>query len=141
MVESQPSKLLVAGSIPVSRSKDFEGDSGPSLSQESVLSSMYEQPVLPISDPQTFNAVKGAIETSFSSASVAEFLKSLERSKLRIRDFETVLRKGILGAATAAEYSRLGNGDQGQIRELYLASLEQVAPELREKFFKLYAYY
>ena len=36
---------------------------------------------------------------------------------------------------------KLDNSDQGQIRELYLASLERVAPELREKFFRLYAYY
>jgi hypothetical protein len=106
-----------------------------------VLSATYQQPVLPISDPQTFGVVKSAIETSFSSARVADFLKSLERSKLRIRDFETVLGKGVLGAATAAEYGQLGNSDQGQIRELYLASLERVVPELREKFFKLYAYY
>ena len=105
------------------------------------MSSLYEQPVLPISDPQTFNAVKSAIESSFSSGRVAEFLKSLERSKLRIRDFEDVLSKGNLGASTAAEYNRLGNADQGQIREFYLASLERVAPEIREKFFKLYAYY
>ena len=105
------------------------------------MSSLYEQPVLPVSDPQTFNAVKSAIESSFSSGHVAEFLKSLERSKLRIRDFEDVLAKGNLGANTAAEYNRLGNADQGQIRELYLASLEHVAPELREKFLKLYAYY
>ncbi|MCU1251674.1 MAG: hypothetical protein JWQ49_4703 [Edaphobacter sp.] len=102
---------------------------------------MYQQPVLPISDPQTFNAVKGAIEASFSLGQVAEFLTSLERSKLRIRDFEDVLGKGNLGANAAAEYSRLSNADQGQIRELYLAGLEHVAPELREKFFKLYAYY
>jgi hypothetical protein len=102
---------------------------------------MYQQPVLPISDPQTFTAVKNAIESSFSAGHVAEFLKSLERSKLRIRDFEDILGKGNLGASTASEYSSLGNADQGQIRELYLASLEQVAPELREKFFKLYAYY
>ena len=43
-------------------------------------------------------------------------------------------------AATAAEYGSLTNGDQGQIREFYLASLEQVSPELRSRFFKLYAY-
>jgi hypothetical protein len=102
---------------------------------------MYQQPVLQVEDPQTFNAVKSAIDTSFSAGRVAEFLSSLERSKLRIRDFEDVLGKGNLGAGAAAEYSRLGNADQGQIRELYLASLERVAPELREKFFKLYAYY
>jgi hypothetical protein len=106
-----------------------------------VLSATYQQPVLPISDPQTFGVVKSAIESSFSSNRVADFLKSLERSKLRIRDFETVLGKGVLGEATTAQYSRLGNSDQGQIRELYLASLERVVPELREKFFKLYAYY
>ena len=105
------------------------------------MSSLYEQPVLPISDPQTFNAVKGAIEASFAAGHVAEFLKSLERSKLRIRDFEVVLGKGILGPRTAADYNRLSNGDQGQIRELYLASLEQVAPEMRERFYRLYAYY
>ena len=68
------------------------------------------------------------------------FLKSLERAGLRIRDFESS-SQGQAGSSTEAEYDRLGNGDQGQIRELYLASLEQVAPELREKFFKLYAYY
>jgi hypothetical protein len=106
-----------------------------------VLSSLYQQPVLTVSDPETFNAVKTAVEGAFSSGRVADFLKSLERSKLRIRDFETVLSKGYLGAPTAAAYGRLGNSDQGQIRELYLASLERVAPELRETFFKLYAYY
>ena len=105
------------------------------------MSATYQQPVLPISDPQAFGVVKSAIESSFSSNGVADFLKSLERSKLRIRDFETVLGKGVLGEATTAQYSRLGNSDQGQIRELYLASLERVVPELREKFFKLYAYY
>ena len=105
------------------------------------MSSMYQQPVLQIEDPQTFNAVKSAIDTSFSAGRIAEFLGSLERSKLRVRDFEDVLSKGNLGASTAAEYNRLGDADQGQIRELYLASLEQVAPKLREKFFKLYAYY
>jgi hypothetical protein len=140
VVESQPSKLLVAGPIPVSRSKDFNAIRPLGFAGE-WLSSMYQQPVLQVEDPQTFSAVKKAIESSFSAGHVADFLKSLERSKLRIRDFEDVLRKGTLGASTAAEYNRLGNGDQGQIRELYLASLEQVAPELREKFFKLYAYY
>jgi hypothetical protein len=72
---------------------------------------------------------------------VADFLRTLERSGLRIRSFEEVLSKGLLGASTKAAYAGLDNGDQGQIRELYLASLERVAPELREKFFKLYSYY
>ena len=101
----------------------------------------FEQPVLPIADPQSYNVVYSSIEASFSPAKVAGFLKSLDRGNMRIRDFESVLGKGLLGANTSAEYSKLGNADQGQIREFYLASLERVAPELRQKFFKLYAYY
>ncbi|MEO6983446.1 MAG: hypothetical protein ABI072_10085 [Edaphobacter sp.] len=102
---------------------------------------MYEQAVLPIADPETFGTVKIAVESSFAPDRVAGFLKSVERAKLRVRDVEAVLRKGLLGAATAGEYSRLGPSDQGQIREIYLSRLEKVAPELRQKFLKLYAYY
>ena len=105
------------------------------------MSALHEQAEIPVADPEAFGAVRAAIETAFSSAKVKDFLKSVERAGLRIRDFELVLRKGILGAPAAGEYGRLGNGDQGQIRELYLASLEKVAPELRVKFLKLYAYY
>ena len=105
------------------------------------MSTIYEKPAMSVADPQVFNTVKAAIESSFSTSRAQEFFKSLSRAGLRIRDFETVLQQGLLGTVTAIEYNRLGNGDQGQIREFYLASLEQVAPELREKFFKLYAYY
>ena len=101
----------------------------------------FEQPVLPIADPQPFHAVHSAIEAAFSSAKVAAFLKSLARQSLRIRDFEAVLARALLGDQTRAEYARLGNADQGQLREFYLASLEHIAPELRHRFFKLYAYY
>ena len=106
-----------------------------------MLSALHEQAVIPVANPQAFGAVKSAIETAFSPAKVEDFLKSLKRAGLRIRDFELVLHKGLLGASTAGEYSRLGNGDQGQIREFYLASLEKVAPELRTQFLKLYSYY
>jgi len=102
---------------------------------------LKEQPVLPIADPVAFGAVKTAIETSFSSGKVRDFLRSLERQGIRIREFEVVLGKGLLGPKTAGEYKRLPDGDQGQIREFYLASLEKVAPELRQQFFRLYSYY
>ncbi len=105
------------------------------------MSTMYEQPVLPVADSRRFDAVKSAIESSFAAGKVAVFLKSLDRLKLRIRDFETVLNAGLLGPATASEYRQLGNSDQGQIREYYLASLEKVSPELRQRFFRLYSYY
>ncbi len=105
------------------------------------MSALHERAELPVADPQAFSAVRTAIETAFAAAGVKDFLKTIQRAGLRIRDFEAVLRKGILGAPTATEYGRLGNGDQGQIREFYLASLEKVPAEMRQKFFKLYAYY
>ena len=105
------------------------------------MSTLNEQPVLPIADPVAFGAVKSAIESAFSTGKVAEFLRSLDRHGVRIREFEGVLKKGLLGSKTAAAYDSLPDGDQGQIRELYLASLERVAPELRQRFFRLYAYY
>jgi len=101
----------------------------------------FEQPVLTVVDPVAFGEVKRAIEAAFSHGKVVDFMKSLTHGDMRIRDFETVLGKGLLGAAAKAKYEGLGNADQGQIREFYLASLEQVAPDVREKFFKLYAYY
>ena len=105
------------------------------------MSTGYQQAVLEVVDPPTFGSVRGSVEAAFSTPRVAAFLKSLERAGLRIRDFETVLKTGKLGTETVAQYGRLENPDQGQIREFYLASLEKVAPELRQKFFKLYAYY
>ncbi len=106
-----------------------------------LSSEEYQQAAIPVADPQSFGMVRAAIESSFAPARVSTFLKSLERAKLRVRDFEIVLGKGMLGSTVQSEYTRLGHGDQGMIREFYLAALEHVAPELREKFFKLYAYY
>ncbi|QNI36153.1 hypothetical protein [Edaphobacter albus] len=105
------------------------------------MNALKEQPVLPIADPVAFGSVKTAIESSFSTGKVAEFLRSLDRQGVRIREFEDVLRRGLLGKKTAGDYAALSAGDQGQLREFYLASLERVAPELRQKFFRLYAYY
>jgi hypothetical protein len=105
------------------------------------LSALHEQAVIPVVDPKTFTSVRSAVADVFSSPRVEGFLKSVERAKLRIRDFESVLRKGLLSAAASGEYNSLGNGDQGQVREFYLATLEKVPADLRAKFYKLYAYY
>ena len=101
----------------------------------------FEQPVLAIVDPQAFQVVRSAIASAFSSGNLTTYLKSLERQSLRVRDFESVMSRQLLGAETEVAYNKLGNADQGQIREFYLASLELVTPELRKKFLKLYSYY
>jgi hypothetical protein len=102
---------------------------------------LYERPAMDIVDATTFAEVKRAIEGAFATGSVEMFLRSVERSRVRVREFESVLKGGRLGAGTAALYAKLSNGDQGQIRELYLASLEKVDLALRDKYFKIYAYY
>ncbi|HEX4154889.1 MAG TPA: hypothetical protein VHY48_04700 [Acidobacteriaceae bacterium] len=111
------------------------------LSQVDRSHALYERPPVAVADPQIFNTVKSAVEGSFAPHNVERFLRSLERAGLRIRDFEAVLAAGKLGVGTAVEYGKLTDGDQGQIREFYLASLEKVEIPLRDKHFKLYAYY
>jgi hypothetical protein len=102
---------------------------------------LYERPAMDIVDAATFAAVKEAIADKYAAGNVEGFLKSLASAGLRIRNFESVLKAGKLGKETAAQYASLSNGDQGQIREFYLASLERVESALRDKYFKLYAYY
>ncbi len=102
---------------------------------------MYEQAVIAVGNEEAYGIVRQAVESSFSSGKVPGFLSSLRSDKLRIRHFEEVLHAGKLGPAAAAEYAKLGDGDQGMIRELYLSMLEQVDPELRRRFLKVYAYY
>ena len=105
------------------------------------MANMFQQATIPIENPAVFEPVKAAIETSFAAAGVGKFLKRVEQAKLRVRNFEQVLEQGLLGDATKVSYAQLGDSDRGQIRELYLRSVEQVAPELRGKYLKVYAYY
>ncbi len=102
---------------------------------------LYERSAMGVQDETAFAAVKQAIAERFAGPNVEGFLRTVESGKLRIRDFEAVLESGKLGGDTASEYGKLSDGDQGQIREIYLASLEQVDAPLRDKYFKLYAYY
>jgi hypothetical protein len=102
---------------------------------------LYERPAMNIVDATTFADVKQAIATAFAPGNVEKFLQSVARAGERIRDFEAVVQGGLLGKETAVQYGKLSNGDQGQIREFYLASVEKVELKLRDKHFKIYAYY
>ena len=102
---------------------------------------MFEQAVLPIQDEATFAEVYGALESAFSPAKVEDFLRSVQRAGLRARQFEAILASGVLGNGTAARYAALGDSDRGHIREQYLRQVEKVAPAIRQKFLKVYAYY
>ena len=102
---------------------------------------MFEQAVLPIQDAATYSTVERAIEQAFSAARVGEFLRQVGRARLRARQFEAVLAAGLLGKEAPANYALLGDSDRGHVREQYLSLVEKVAPELRAKHLKVYAYY
>ncbi len=102
---------------------------------------MYKQAVLPVQDGVRFGEIKLALDETFAPAKVAGFLRQLKGSKVRARDFEQVLRRGLLGAHTAERYQQLPEPDRAQVREFYLSLVERVPPELRAKFYTVYAYY
>jgi len=102
---------------------------------------MFEQAILPVQNEQVFAEVNAVLDRVFAQAAAAEFLKKVARAGLRVREFEAVLTRGLLGSPVPAQYGALGDSDRGQIRERYLKLVEQVAPELRAKFLRIYAYY
>jgi hypothetical protein len=102
---------------------------------------MFEQATIPVQDEKTFAEVQRALDETFARTKVADFLRRLERAKLRVRQFEAILASGLLGAQTPAKYAALSDADRGQVREQYLRRVEQVDPLLRAKFLKVYAYY
>jgi hypothetical protein len=102
---------------------------------------MFEQAVLAVQDEKTFAEVHAALDAAFAPKRVTDFLHSVQKHKLRARQFEGVLAAGLLGADTSAKYAALGDSDRGQIREQYLRMVEKVDPAIRAKFLKVYAYY
>jgi hypothetical protein len=102
---------------------------------------MFEKPVLEIQDKASYGTMDSALQAAFASTAADRFLRKIASHRLRVRDFESVLDKGLLGQEAIAAYGRLGNLDRGQVREQYLQAVEQVAPELRAKHLKIFAYY
>ena len=137
VVESQPSKLLVAGSIPVSRSRLVpmflmqEPKAGPCLSNQSCRSQ----------DEKTFGEVKRPIKQPVRLAKVDGISEAVERAKLRVRDLKVVGPRGLLGKRPRAVYRawRLRPGTDPRV--VTSAWWSRWDRELRAKYLKVYAYY
>jgi len=122
-----------------------------SSSMQSEPRAAFQQAGLKVEKLEQFEQLQSALEWLFASHNVEGFLRLLTRKGVPIRDFERVLREGLLGATdpvltksgkTAQElYAALSVSDQAQIRELYLTALEDIELPLREKYSKLYRYY
>ena len=102
---------------------------------------MFEQATFPVQNEQGFQQLASRIEAAFAPNRADLFLAQVAAKKLRVRQFEEVLAKGLLGKDAPELYQALPTSDRSLIREKYLARIEKVPVELRQRFLKLYAYY
>ena len=102
---------------------------------------MFEQAAIAVQDEQGFARLRALIDALFDARDVEVFLNRVRRSKLRIRDFEGILGRGLLGKEAIALYQALPVSDQGLTRERYLRLVEAVPLELRQRYLRVYAYY
>ena len=111
----------------------------------------FEQATIKIEKEQEFEELKSAIVRVFSPEKVEKFLKKVQGAGLRIRYVEPILQKGLIeqndetlkksGKKSNGLYQSLPMTDQAQMREFYLSKMEEVSPELRSKYQKIYRYY
>ena len=102
---------------------------------------MFEQAGIAVQDQQGYAQLHAMIDAAFDARDVEILLNRAMRAKLRIRDFETILQRGYLGKEAPELYKALPVSDQGLTRERYLWLVEQVSPQLRQRYLKTYAYY
>ena len=102
---------------------------------------MFEQAVFAVQNQQAYQQLSAKVDASLAANRADLFLASVAGKKLRIRQFQEIVAAGLLGKDAPALYSELAVSDQALIREKYLAAIEKVPGELRQRFLKLYAYY
>ena len=102
---------------------------------------MFEQAAIAVQDEKVYAKLHALIDAAFDQRDVEVLLNRVSKAKLRIRDFETVLKRGFLGKEAPALYAALPVSDQGLTRERYLRLVEKVPQDLRQRYLKAYAYY
>ena len=111
----------------------------------------FEQATIKVEREKEFEELHGIIAHVLSSGTTERFLKRLNRDNLRVRDWDSVLAKGVFervddelaksGKTAQSLYQALTVSDQAQMREFYLSRIEQIDAALRHRFKKLYQYY
>ena len=102
---------------------------------------MFEQVAIAVQNEQGYKQLHALIDTAFDARDVEVFLNRVRRSGIRVRDYEAILKRGLLGKEAVALYAALPVSDQGLTRERYLRLVEAVPEELRQRYYKAYAYY
>jgi hypothetical protein len=101
----------------------------------------FEQAAIAVQDQSVYAQLHALIDAAFDVRDVEVFLDRITRSKLRIRDYEGILERGLLGKEASALYRALPVSDQALTRERYLRLVESVAAELRQRYFRIYVSY
>jgi|SRR5579863_6852812 hypothetical protein len=102
---------------------------------------MFEQAAIAVRDEQGYARLHALIDAAFDARDVEVFLNRVTKAGLRVRDYEAVLERGLLGKEAPALYRALPVSDQGLTRERYLRLVEKVPLELRQRYLRVYAYY
>jgi hypothetical protein len=102
---------------------------------------MFEQAAIAVRDEQSYKRLHALIDAAFDARDVEVFLVRVRKAGLRIRDYESVIARGLLGKEAQELYAALPVSDQGLTRERYLRLVEKVPVELRQRYLKVYAYY
>jgi len=118
---------------------------------EKNMTTGFEQAGIKIEKEAEFAALKQSIERLLSAALIEKFFTKIQKSNIRIREFEAVLSKRLMeqvdenlaksGKSAQAVYDALTMTDKAQMREFYLTRIEEVNPEVRARFQKIYRYY
>jgi hypothetical protein len=111
----------------------------------------FQQAAIEVKKKEEFERLKSVMARAFAPDTVENLLQRVERAGVRIRDLDLVLARGVFervdpvladsGESAKSLYDALPVTDQAQLKEFYLFQLEEVSPELRAKFQKLYQYY
>jgi hypothetical protein len=102
---------------------------------------MFEQAAIAVQDEQEFAELQARIDKAFDSRDVEVLMSRVARVRLRIRDFEAVVERGLLGKDAVSLYEALPESDRAMTREQYFKLVEAVEPELRQRYFRIYACY
>ncbi len=102
---------------------------------------MFEQAAIAVTDEQGYAKLHALIDAAFDARDVEVFLNRVSKGKLRVRNYEGILERGLLGKEAIGLYTGLPVSDQALTRERYLRLVEKVPLELRQRYLKVYAYY
>jgi hypothetical protein len=102
---------------------------------------MFEQAAIAVKDEPGYQRLHALIDAAFDARDVEVFLSRVSKAKRRIRDYERILDRGLLGKDAIGLYHALPVSDQALTRERYLRLVEKVPLELRMRYLKVYAYY